>query len=335
MPNLLPRVDINYNRALAREISLRHTAVGGPLRRRAWLFPPLLLERGRSILLMVHGFNVSLCEAGCAFDKFEANLNLHWRARAVSVYWPGDTQNWLAFSPVKKGIPTQAWSAANYPRQIGRAQRCASLLLNSFRAAVAVRSPAQPQLKLIIVAHSLGCRLALEFLQGLINAGIQGISIPLMVLMAAAVPRYMVRRGAPLAGAIGRPDSVLIYKSKSDLVLAGAFRPGQSLEWSLSHGLNPFARGAIGRAGFGAGVPGNVREISREHGHSDYWPDESIAARVVDDLGTGSPSVDLFRPLELRRRPSGRAMTLRLIDGRRLRSRPLGRRGLRRVCKSC
>jgi pimeloyl-ACP methyl ester carboxylesterase len=335
MPRRLLRMDIRFNRRLAREISLREQAIGGPVRSRAWLFPTRLLERSRNILLMIHGFNVSLCEAGCAFEKFEHNLNLFWRARAVSLYWPGDTENWLAFSRVHKGGPSRAWAAANYPRQIDRAERSSTLLLDSFRRAILLRSPAQPKLELTIVAHSLGCRLALEFLRRVADEGLQHLlSIRLTVLMAAAVPRYMVGRGGPLARAIDVPDKVIIYKSNSDLVLAGTFRPGQSLEWSLPHGLNVFRRGAIGRAGCGV-RSAKIREIAGEQGHSDYWPDENIAADVVDHLEGRFASFDLSRPLELRRRVSGRVMELRVADGRRLSSRPVGRRGLRRVCKSC
>jgi pimeloyl-ACP methyl ester carboxylesterase len=335
MPNLLPRADINFNRALAREISLRETVIGGPPRRSAWLFPPKLLQRGRRMLLMIHGFNVSLCQAGCAFEKFEANLNLYWRARSVSLYWPGDVQNWFAFSRVRKGLPTKAWSAVNYPRQIGHARQCAQLLLDSFRAALSARA-AQPPMELVIVAHSLGCRLTLEFLQRLIGAGLKrAMSIPLVVLMAAAVPRYLVRPGAPLARAIRLPKKVVVYKSRSDLVLTGAFRPGQILEWSVAHGLNPLARGAIGRQGCGPQIPRKIREIEGDRGHSDYWPDNTIAAKMVDDLEAGAASVDLLRRIELRRRPSGRVVELRTLDGRRLSSRPVGRRGLRRVCKEC
>jgi len=334
MPRLLERTDIAYHRMSAREISLRDTAIGGPVRNRAWMFPPKLLERGRNLLLMIHGFNVTLCEAGCAFEKFEQNLNLRWRARAVSLYWPGDTQNIFASSRVKRGLATKGWAALNYPRQIKRAQQSASVLLNGFRQTVPLRSIAQPPLNLTIVAHSMGCRLTLEFLQ-LLEATRLRISVPLVVLMAAAVPRYLVRQGAPLARAIRLPDRVIVHKSKADVVLAGAFRPGQLLEWSRWHGLNLSARAAIGRQGCGANAPGNVHEILGERGHSDYWPDEAIAGGVIDHLDGAQASAAVFRPLELRQRISGRSMAFQVTDGRRLSSRPVGRRGLRRVCKSC
>lgn len=340
------QLDISLHRKRAREISLRERAIGGQVRKRAWFFPRKLLQRGRSILIIIHGFNVTLCEAGCAYEEFEQNLSLYWRARAVSLYWPGDMRNWFNRSHVARGKISEGWAAVNYPRQIGCAKSCSSMLADGFREAILARASTQRPLELVIVAHSLGCRVALEFLRLLDGFKRQKfVSIPLTVLMAAAVPQYMVRRGARLAQAITVPDKVLIYKSKQDKVLSTAFRPGQMLEWSLPHGLTAKARTAIGRGGCGQNVIGRaacgenvtdkIQEISRWRGHSDYWPDQSIASEIIETLNGEGPAPTVSRSLELRERVRARPIIFRVSDGRRLSSRPVGRRGLRRVCKSC
>jgi hypothetical protein len=288
---------------------------------------------------MIHGFNVNLCEAGCAYDIFMRSLNLFWRARAVSLYWPGDAAMQPSHVTERVNIVSKTWSVLSYPSQIQRARKAAEILADAVSIAIRARrtgARALEPLEIIIVAHSLGCRLTLEFLKLMRPSTTQQIiSFPLVILMAAAVPRYLVRRGEDLAKALDTPNKVLIYKSRADNVLLATFRSGQLLERPFPMGWSLAARDAIGLGGCGPNISHKVREIPGSRAHSEYWNDPGIASRLIEEIDGLRVAESLSRPLELRQLSSGRTILFRTIEGRKLNPRPPEQRGLRRVCGSC
>jgi hypothetical protein len=187
-------------------------------------------------------------------------------------------------------------------------------------------------MRLSIVAHSLGCRVTLELLNLLRGSAILGmVSVPLTILMAAAVPRYLVMmKGRDLRPALEVPKKVIIFYSKKDRVLQLAFRAGQLLERPFPAGFNIATRSAIGRAGLGLGKPTNVEEEPKTHGHGGYWSDKDIAGVAAKGLGFNrlQRSVPKFVP------NGTRDLALRSIRGRRLDLRPL-RSHFRAGCGEC
>ena len=97
-----------------------------------------------------------------------------------------------------------------------------------------------------IVAHSLGCRVALEALRIVrgMGAGYAGGRIEAVFLLAAAVP---VRRCEPTDTWYPRPwqrCAEYVLYSRDDRVLRGAFRPGEYVadgEWGPAVGRDPYA----------------------------------------------------------------------------------------------
>jgi pimeloyl-ACP methyl ester carboxylesterase len=120
-----------------------------------------------------------------------------------------------------------------------------------------------PNLRLVhFVGHSLGCRVVLECLRHLNRKGGR------VVLMAAAVPAYMVAQDGALAGALEAADSVLVLYSMSDDVLHYAFPPGQTIA-GKGEGFLPTA---LGRYGPPARMAGHFQgHPIPDADHGDYW----------------------------------------------------------------
>jgi hypothetical protein len=85
------------------EVSVRVAPYGGGVRQAPVERPVGLFQSAHKLLLLIHGYNVTLCSAGCAYEQFRKLLSVYWNARAVCVYWPGDAETpsfgsrWLRF----------------------------------------------------------------------------------------------------------------------------------------------------------------------------------------------------------------------------------------------
>lgn len=302
----------------ARELTVRQLPYGGGVLPDAEESPLGLLSRAREVVLLIHGFNVDICSAGCGYDRFARAAGIKWQSRSISVYWPGDAVSRFLRSGSKPGLYSAAVSAASYPLQVSRAQETANRL---FELIINSRAGAKRPLRVSIVAHSLGCRVTLELLNLLRGSARHGpISVPLTILMAAAVPRYLVMmRGRDLRPALEVPEKVLNYYSKKDRVLQFAFRGGQLLERPFPAGFNIATRSAIGRSGLGLARPTNVEEEPKTHGHGGYWSDKDIAAAAAKGLG-----FDRIKRSVPRFVPDGRRELARPpVRGRKVRLRPL------------
>ena len=256
------------------EVTVRKQTYGGDISPEAIEYPAGQLSQRREMVLLIHGFNVDACDAGCSYDLFLENADPPLRNRAVQVYWPGDVVSRFIRAGQRPGLWSKVVSAIHYPSQRQHAVQTAQLLSDIISSSLNGR----PNVRLSIVAHSLGCRVALELLV-LLSAlkNTKQISIPLAILMAPAVPRYLVLPGGHLKTALRIPDRILLYRSLNDSVLQFVFRPGQALERPFPEGWPLSTRTALGRHGMGLTRPPNVTEIEATCGHGGYWPDPDIA----------------------------------------------------------
>lgn len=249
-------------------INLRARAVGGPLSAQ----PVFAAGRrpGRKVLL-VHGFNTTQAEAEEGYDAFReliARQAPRLASRLCPLYWPGDSQ-------LKGGA---------YPWLVDRAAEAGALLAGWL---------AEQEDEMVIVAHSLGCRLTLEALAQVPLD--QGPRIRLF-LMAAAVPVGLFEDDTALRRAVVRADSIDILHSRADGVLAFWFRLGQTAAPGEAD-LLPEAVGLRGRPGKrlwtrAVEMPG--------YDHGQYWGGHRMASHLSHRLGA---AVAKPRPIRLNAQP--------------------------------
>ena len=147
------------------ELSARMEPTGGDIASN--VLPPLLV--GPHLTILIHGFNNSQDQASQSFMRFlrttELRQHPHLSGQVCVFYWPGD-HGWY-----------------RYHTEIERAQKAAGVL----RDYVQQISGGLP-LEVSLICHSLGNRLALEFItQCLATPGLD-VTVPRACLMAAAVP---------------------------------------------------------------------------------------------------------------------------------------------------
>ncbi len=256
----------------ALEIELRTQPEGGEV-----LMPAELRGAGAGLprercVLLVHGYNNTEGQAAAAYlgfrgrqyEQFPALAPEALEARLADAFWPGDAKWWGPFDLL---------DFLFYPAAVGVARDEAPAAL----AEAIGRIPFLVELE--VVAHSLGCRLALETLDLLRRAG--GPSIGRVCLMAAAVPCEFVEAGGrfePLLLSLQASfTEVRVLHSTSDLVLGLAFLAGQPAAGEPSEAALGYRGPPPGMPGFGA----NVSDFRVPHaGHGDYWgqgPDRTAA----------------------------------------------------------
>jgi hypothetical protein len=190
-------------------------------------------------VVLVHGYRTSYKEARLAYAQFRGWL-AEWevRARILEFHWPGDHRtgfSWACYSPEN-------------------AKACGELL-----AKWIMKENHSDRARIVLVGHSLGCRLILEALR-VLPLGYQKRTSG--CLMAAAVPMQAVQNGH-LGPAREEKDRWKVLYSRSDGILENWFPLGQ---W--------FRRDYPGSPAIGyTGRPKKkwaVREMSG-YGHSGYW----------------------------------------------------------------
>ena len=134
--------------------------------------------------------------------------------------------------------------------------------------------------QVVLVAHSLGCRVALECLAEIRAQGDDwtGAKVVATCLMAAAVP-------TPLCTAPGAYDTTLsdccetVLYSTHDRVLTTCFRPGQSLYGEKGQ--------AVGYEGMPSGRWNCLLHKGKNTavGHGDYWTNGVVAHYLGGVLG--------------------------------------------------
>lgn len=215
--------------------------------------PPPSLTASSHAVLLVHGYNNDEPGAAASYRAF-TDLAAIPGAHFVGVQWPGD--NWSNF--------------LYYMRSIAQARASGAVLAQVLRQAATARRG----LRVDIVAHSMGCRLVLEALALLLTDWPPDLQVGRVVLMAAAVPVFLLESAGPptLAATFtsGRSRYLSLY-SRDDNVLSKAFRIGQTLAPG-PEGRFPVALGAREwRATTIAAAMNLLQREARRAGHSDYW----------------------------------------------------------------
>jgi pimeloyl-ACP methyl ester carboxylesterase len=195
----------------------------------------------------------------------------------ADAYWPGDA----------------AWGTADlvdfliYPFAVGTAREAGPVLANFLER--------MPNLEIVhFIGHSLGCRVVLETILALAARP----QVGKVCLMAAAIPIFQVEWGGRLEMAMVRAQQVLVLYSGSDIVLTGAFPPGQFAA-GRGEGVFPVALGHERPPPTVAGTVDAI-EISGA-GHGDYWghsntdPSWRATARAGEFMGFGTRVRDISR----------------------------------------
>lgn len=258
----LKKLPADYSPSL--RLTLRERPEGGRLAVPGRMVPGDLPAR-RECLVMIHGYNNHEGEAAEAYmgfreqqcklspDVTQGRLN----AMLGDGFWPGDA-DWLG--------PLDKLDFLFYPFAVEVARNAAAPLADLIQ-----RIPGIERVHLI--AHSLGCRVALETVQALRQRGWPDIGR--MCLMAAAVPIEMVGphgRFEPLLAALqAERKPIHVLHSTWDLVLRFAFIPGQALAGPPESSIR-----ALGLHGPPTDMPGrgaNVTDakVVPRAMHGDYW----------------------------------------------------------------
>lgn len=245
-------------------LSFRQRPDGGEVKPEPSEQEYLKLACRRRLLLLIHGYNNNLKASEEAYQGFEALQRELARldgdtpvagGRLMQIYWPGDA-DWGVVSPLF------------YPWSIERARQTAAALAATL--ARAARESGHKQVD--IVAHSMGCRLALELLKQLRDKN--DVAVGRVVLMAGAVPTFMLepkpdKQKLHDAIATALTDAGLSLYSTDDRVLAYAFPLGQS----MAPGAEGFFPTALGHE-FWANADAPAKIMQKENpgaDHSDYW----------------------------------------------------------------
>lgn len=269
------------------EINLRQKWSAGEILEKAEEIPKGKLLKSDVVTLFVHGFNVDRLDAINAYAKMSQRLDPHVKESAFHIYWPGDR------------FENSIFSALAFSWMLQKSIQSADLIANLFRPITHAQKP----IKLRIVAHSLGCRLVLEFVHRIKQSiqqadGLGHIEFELLVLMAAAVQRYKLEPGQTFDMATHGAKTTLIFWSRKDRVLQFAFPLGmRAAEMEIT---GAFKGGAVGRGRY---TPRKfdhkkIDNIQRPNGHSDYWGDKAVAARINDELAPGRTKVQGRIPVE-------------------------------------
>src|SRR5882762_4010049 len=248
------------------EVTLRKASRGGGPRKYHSATRPAHLPRERFVII-VHGFNRTEDEARESYVSFQDNLigvaNRVGRD-LCAVFWTGDS--WTPFLRVLK-----------YPSLIDNAIACAAPLAE-FIAGCHRRAGGPSEI--IVVAHSLGCRLVLEALLSLKDRKPTPQLNLTVVLMAAAVPTQYLGSTGYLKNSVRVARRIYVMFSPVDKTLARLFAPGQR-----------FARdppsGKIEAVGLN-GQPltlWNKPILMDGFDHGDYWTESRTAEEVAKLAG--------------------------------------------------
>lgn len=251
------------------------------LRPRGWL-----RTAGRAVFF-IHGYNVPPDQAHEAYRRFMSHLagwpsGARWGAGRVT--WPGEL-DWglLSFLGV-----------LSYPFKPQHARESGEGLA---KLLTTVRGPNGTRAEISLIAHSLGCRLAVEMLKELHRrAQPMSPTLRLVCLMAGAVPVTLLSRGSDLRPARHQSRYLLVLHSPGDKVLRFAFPAGQTGARLLGerHGERRVYWRALGLHG----EPTDLTEHRYRHfvaqgkpaDHSDYWPSALAAEHVARYLGDWTPN---------------------------------------------
>jgi Alpha/beta hydrolase of unknown function (DUF900) len=239
------------------------------------------LQRCRNVAFLIHGFNVNRPTGSAELQALATLLPAVAQGAAVAVLWPGDS-----------------WAGPLcYPFETNKADDTA-LELAKF---ISDNLPFQPQIS--FVAHSLGCRVAMETVKQLY---IMGAQVPQVCLMAGAIDDDSLAATADYRAAAQFAGRTAVLYSPSDMVLKAAYPAGNLLSAFLN--WTPTTDAALGYVGPRTAPPdGTVPSTVVATGipaaaavnHGDYLPNAAgppspkqlKAAAFANSVLAGSPQL--------------------------------------------
>lgn len=233
------------------------------------------------LAILIHGFNTSEAGAHESYERFQAALESYAPGAVRRLgpiwefHWPGDHAN--------KNVSRISY-AVRVPVAQGAGEHLADWI-----------AELRDDQEVVLVAHSLGCRVALEAVRKLREPrpGREGPHVQAVFLLAAAVPVDMCVPTSnwflpplPHPHERARDGVEYVLHSRRDTALKWLFNRGQAIVGEPGN--------AVGRRGH----PRNrwTRDWPTRHKHDEYWGSAIVAAAVCDRLRLGGP-----RPLPERR----------------------------------
>lgn len=249
----------------------------------------------RRYILLLHGYNVSEGGGQKTLHGFERRLRRYSAALAGDLgwlMWPGDLK-----VPYVGGVA--------FPFKVTTARRLAERIA---RFLSKLRSFTQAPPEIVLVAHSLGCRVTLETLRVLSDeASSANVSV---LLMAAAVPVRHVEPGGSLHEAARFARRRAVMYSTSDWVLQVLFRTGESVAPG-----EPVWPTAVGTQGMPEKLwTESFRMIG--FGHGSYWKRSETVELFSKWMGRAAPRTPHRRALPVRPPRAYRTTPGRSLSGR-------------------
>ena len=254
-------------------LDFRADSRGGLVRSEAAITGDVYRPRSRHVLL-VHGFNSVRQNARASYEYFRGRLSEESRTiehELIYVYWPAD---WAV----------NAVSPLSYRRMVGLAVYLGPRLA---QALTRFTGPGDGTCELVIVAHSLGCRFALEALIALRKDPAWHRFRITLILLAAAIPVPLVAGRSESSKALAELATTAVCFSGSDHVLDWAFRLGETR-------LGSFMPEAVGLRGGPTRMWKSLR--SMDLGHTQYWQSSAVASYVAERL---TAPIDAPLPIRL------------------------------------
>ena len=240
----------------------------------------------RRIYLLVHGFNNTQDQADKSYTAFrervEAAIGPKLTEEIWEFYWPGYEEGYAQILTLRTGRKPASplVTAFFYSRQVPKAIHCGELLGEYI---LQLHSELQ-ETEVILIGHSLGCRLILEALRHIVDHRAPRWKVPAVLLMAAAVPESAVELGGALrAGAEFCPYRFALF-SHRDWVLWGCFPAGQ-----LQAGDGGPAPKAVGWRGGPEGCWTGRQRTQLFHG--EYWGNEVTTPNVARLFGKATAHI--------------------------------------------
>jgi hypothetical protein len=177
--------------------------------------------RGKHVLFVTHGFNVTYAEGVRSLARFAASLALPPNVKVVPVLWPGDFY--------VRGINYPIASVAAIDSGRGLAALCNGAL-------------AGKALGFSFMSHSLGARVVLEAVAGLAGRA------RMLCITAGAVNDDCLSPGGEYAAVAAKADHIYNLASLEDEVLRLAYPVGNLIGWIFAPHHGAFQQ-ALGRGG--------------------------------------------------------------------------------------
>jgi hypothetical protein len=247
-------------------------------------------RRRPRLILLIPGYNVSESRAQAQLSRFEGHLQGISARLAADVGWLVWRGDWA--------VPRLGGLA--YPFKVAETRHLGKLVADFI---VKLRRETSRNREVVLVAHSLGCKLALEAVECLRAAGVPGKGVKLFLMAAAVAIDEVGIEGRPLFLAARHPVQRGVLHSRSDLILRTMFRLGQAVAPGV-----PWWSGAVGVAG-DPRSGWTFSEPMRGFGHGAYWGHRHSADKFAHFMG--SPNASTGWPVrDIAHRPGAGARDL-------------------------